>query len=242
MDLKKAQLSDDAALYNHGPEKSDKEKWAEMDKKQKWEFFKAYYLWKTIFAIAMVGILIYLGYTMFGPKPTRILNIASNGFLYVPYSEITEGFMESQGLNPDEYELNVDPTYNLNSDSTSMQRFNVYCYTGDLDIIISSTEAFERYAAQGYYKPLENVLTAEQLEWFKERGLLYESCIKETNDDGIVIKEYENHYYGICLDNTTLFDDYVEYVDHVYIGIITKTTNLQYAIDYIQYIYDNYGK
>ena len=74
MDLnhKKTTLGDEAALYHHREDISEKEKWAAMSGREKWEYFKAYYLLKVVAGFGSAAFVIALLYTMFAPKPETV--------------------------------------------------------------------------------------------------------------------------------------------------------------------------
>ncbi len=242
MDIKKAKLDDDAAIYNRGPEKTDKQKWAEMNKQERWDFFKSYYLWKVIvlaLALFAIGATIY---SFAKPKPNVVLQVAVNNFTYVDYSKLNDEYLALHELDPDKNLLGFDIGYSLESDSLSMQRFMVYTYSGDIDMLISGNAVFERYASQGHMQALDELIDPERLAWFEERGLTYTSQIIETDYDGSVLSVGEKHIYGIRLDDITLFNEFTYEKLTPVIGVILTSQKQQEAIDFINFLYDNYSK
>ena len=54
---KKTTLNDEAAIYTHDENVSEKEKWQAMSGKRKWQYFKDYYLGKIV-AILMIVLML----------------------------------------------------------------------------------------------------------------------------------------------------------------------------------------
>ena len=111
MDLKKSKLDDDSFIYAKRDEKSTKERWQEMTAKEKWKFFKDYYLLKIILGAIIIGLLGKLCWDTFGPRPTEILNVGIDSYSYL----LTE-FEDMQ----DALIAHMDPTVNIRAQASSL--------------------------------------------------------------------------------------------------------------------------
>ena len=74
--MKKTALDDDAEIYQKREEKTEKEKWKEMDGKAKAQYFADYYLGKLIVAVIIIGVGVSLLWHFFKPKDETVLYAA----------------------------------------------------------------------------------------------------------------------------------------------------------------------
>lgn len=197
---KKTVLSDDAALYSHKEDVSEKEKWAAMKGKERWQYFADYYLWKIVVTVAVVAIVGSILYTMLSPKPEVVLSAAvvEDGANVLVYEQIQEKFQKAIGLNEETQQTVFDTTYNFsNGDYQAWQKFSMYNMVGDLDVTFLSKSLFEQYAPGGYFSPVAVHLSSG----------LYASlsdCLLETmqeDEEGNLIPGSET-VYGIDLSGT----------------------------------------
>ena len=200
---KKTVLGDDAALYSHKENVSEKEKWTSMKGKKRWQYFVDYYLWKIVAAVAAVAIVGSILYTMLRPKPEVVLSAAvvEDGVNVQVYEQIQEKFHQVIGLDEKTQETVFDTTYNFsNGDYQAWQKFSMYNMVGDLDITFLPKSLFEQYAPGGYFSPV-----AEHLS-----GSLYASLsdyLLETmqeDEEGNLLPGSET-VYGIDLSDTWPF-------------------------------------
>ncbi len=203
---KKTTLSDEAALYNHREDVSEKEKWNSMSGKERWEYFKSYYLLKIIGTLVVVGVIVSILYTMFSPKPEKLLSVAiANGAMtQAQYLKVQEGFNEAIGLDSETQETIFDGGYDFEYDLyESMQKFAIYNAVGDLDITIMPLSVFEVYAPKGYFSQISPRLSTglylRLADYFVECGL--------NDEDGNYVEGSEA-VYGIRIDGTKAFEDY----------------------------------
>ncbi len=240
MDLKKAKLSDDAAIYNQGPEKTEKQKWAEMNGKQRFDFFKTYYLKYVIVGILVLLFLAYVIYTIVKPKATILANVAVNNFTYVDFTKVADEYLAAKELSSKDFTISFDTAYSLEDDYTSIQRFAVYVYAGDLDMFVSANGIFERYATQGFMIPVKDYLPEDLYNELDAAGLLYYASVAKTEYDGTVSSIGERMAYGINLKELIVFKDFSYEGNMPIIGIMQNSKNIENSVDIITFMLESY--
>jgi len=242
MDLKKAKLGDDSLIYAKRDEKSTKEKWKEMNGKEKWRFFKDYYLLKLIIGAIIIGLLGKLCWDTFGPKPTEILNVAIDGYpyLYQEFEVMQDKLTEHMGLNPEEYSVRLDTNYNLDNDQNSVQRLSLYIMTGDLDGFIANEMNFSHYVEKDTLAPLSEVLPADLYESLSDKYFVGQVIDSEL--DGTINSIGEEKVYGIYLDNIPLFTKHMEREDTPIFGIPVSGVDKENAITFLRFLIENYAE
>jgi len=242
MDLKKAKLDDDSFIYAKRDEKSTKEKWQEMNFKEKLRFFRDYYLLKLILIAVIVVLLGKLLWDTFGPKPTEILNIGIDSYSYLleDFEIMQDELMEHMELDPEESSLRLDTNYDLNNDQNSVQRISLYLMTGELDGLITTEKHFTGYIEKGAMAPLKDVLPADLFESLSEKHFIGHVVDKEL--DGTINSIESDEVYGIYLDHLPLFSKFVEREDKPIFGIPASGVDKENAITFLRFLLDNYAE
>ena len=240
MDIKKAKLDDDSYIYTKRENKSTKQKWSEMNRKEKWTFFADYYLKKIIFGAVLLGLIIKFGWDTFGPKPEEILNVAFDSYLYLQddFTAMQHEFLDYMELNEEEYAVRFDANYDLANSSDSVQRFSLYVMTGDVDALIAPDTTFKSNVERGAMAPLTDVLPADLLESVSDR--LVRGQVIDTEIDGTITKVYDEKIYGISLDNIPLFSKYTLREDKPIFGIVLSGTSQENAVAFLRFLLENY--
>lgn len=240
MDLKKAKLDDDSFIYAKRENKSDKEKWQEMNGKEKWKFFRDYYLFKVILGIIIVGLLGKLLWDTFGPKPTEVLNVAIDSYSYLleDFEDMQDKLIEHMELDTEESSLRLDCNYDLTNDPNSVQRISLYLMTGELDGLIATEKQFTGYVEKNAMAPLKDVLPADLFESLKEKHFIGHVIDKEL--DGTINSIEGDEVYGIYLDSLPLFSKFIEREDKPIFGIPVSAVDKENAIIFLRFLLDNY--
>ena len=138
---KKTRLDDSAEIYNrHREEQSEKEKWKSMTPKEKYSYFKTYYLTKVLVGIAILACAVSLIYTMVKPRPDTLLYAAVIDYAMTDdmLDTVEAGFSEYINLDSQTQNLIFDNSFVLSSqtDYNIRQKFSTYLFAGELDVII----------------------------------------------------------------------------------------------------------
>lgn len=200
---KKTVLGDDAALYRHKEDVSEKEKWEAMTKKERWRYFFDYYLGKIVITIIVVAVVGSILYTMLKPKPETLLSVAvindiANQTLY---DDLQTKFHDTIGLDEETQQTIFDTGYNFNEyDYQSWQKYSIYNMVGDLDISIMPYTYFEQYAPDEYFAPVAMYLSSGVYTSLSD----YLLETKKKDEEGNLIADSET-VYGIDLSSTWLY-------------------------------------
>lgn len=110
---KKTVLSDDAAIYHHDEYTSEKEKWKNLHGRERWEYFKNYYVMKVIVSIVVVALSISLLITIFSPKPDTVFfaAIVNSSLLDTQIETVKDEFESAISLDPEKQETVFDTGY-----------------------------------------------------------------------------------------------------------------------------------
>ena len=242
MDLKKAKLDDDSFIYAKREEKSTKEKWQEMTGKEKWRFFRDYYLLKVILGIILTALIVKFGWDTFGPKPTEILNVGIDSYSYLlsEFEDMQDELIEHMKLDTEEYSLRLDCNYDLATDQNSVQRISLYLMTGELDAFITTEEQFTGYVEKDAIAPLKDVLPADLYESLSDKYVI--GHVIDSELDGTINSVGEDMAYGIYLDNIPLFSKYVERDDKPVFSIPLSGVDKENAITFLRFLLENYAE
>lgn len=201
---KKTVLSDDAAIYKHSEEISEKEKWQGMSKQERWQYFKDYYLAKIVVTILVLAVIGSILHTMLTPKPEVVFSVAIiNDSLYQQtYEKMQEDFNSLLALDAETQQTLFDTGYGFgNGDYQSWQKFSMYNAVGDLDVSIMPLSVFEEYAPGNFFSPVTELLPTDLYMALSE----YMLETKRKDDDGNLIPDSET-VYGISLESIRLYE------------------------------------
>jgi len=202
---KKTVLSDDAALYSHREDVSEKERWENMTTKERWRYFADYYLGKIVIALIVLACVGSILHTVLRPRPDTVFSVAvvNDGANQATYDALQNAFQESIALDEETQQTVFDIGYNFNQfDYQSWQKFSMYNMVGDLDVTILPLSYFEQYAPGGHFSPvaahLSSSLYSSLSEYFLET--------KQADEEGNLLSGTET-VYGIDLSGTWLYKD-----------------------------------
>ena len=201
---KKTVLNDEAAIYTHSENVSEKEKWQNMSKKKRWVYFKDYYLGKIVAILIVAAVIGSIAKAMLTPKPDIVLSVAViNDVRYQQiYDELQKQFDELLQLDAETQETLFDTGYGIgNGDYQSWQKFTMYNAVGDLDVTIMPLSVFEECAPGGFFSPLADYLPTDLYMALSE----YMLETKIRDDDNNLIPDSET-VFGISVDSSRVFE------------------------------------
>ncbi|MBP3567999.1 MAG: hypothetical protein J6K04_02425 [Lachnospiraceae bacterium] len=198
---KKTVLNDEAALYSHREDVSEKEKWKNMSGKERWQYFADYYLARIVVTVLVVAVIISILHTMLTPKPDIVLSVAviNDSLHHQVYEEIQKEFDELLALDPENQETLFDTGYSFENDYQAFQKFAMYNAVGDLDITIMPVSVFETYAPQGFFASVAELLPTDLYISLSEYML--EAKLKD--EDGNIIPDSET-VLGISMETSRI--------------------------------------
>lgn len=200
---KKTVLNDEAALYKHREDVSEKEKWENMSNKERWQYFADYYLARIVVTILVVAVIVSILHTMLTPKPEIVLSVAviNDSMYYQTYEEIQKEFDALLALDSKTQETLFDTGYSFDNDYQAFQKFAMYNAVGDLDVTIMPLSVFETYAPQSFFSSVAELLPTDLYMSLSEYML--ETKLKD--EDGNLIPDSET-VLGISLDTSWIYE------------------------------------
>ncbi len=200
---KKTVLNDDAALYSHKEDISEKEKWSTMSNKERWQYFADYYLAKIVVSIIVIAVVVSILHTMLTPKPEVVFSVAivNDGASQQLYDDLQKKFNEHLTLDEETQETRFDTGYAfVTGDYQSWQKFSMYNVVGDLDVSIMPLSVFEDYAPGEYFAPIAAHLPTDLYMSLSE--YMVETKIMDDHNN---LLEGSETVFGILLDSTWLY-------------------------------------
>lgn len=203
--------------------------------KGKLEYFVYYYKWPVIIG----AIVLFLGgsmlYDVLTQKDTALQVVYVNSFPNVEAQEFMADFQKTLDINEDKEETLLDTSFYINAESPSyydeqsIEKLLVMCSAGTVDVCVVDESYFMTMAEAGYFLDLSTVLSAEQMEQYKDRIVWYDCPENMTEGEEAIALEVTDAskiastqsfpntkcYYGIIvnserIDNSLAFLDYLE--------------------------------
>lgn len=256
-EVKKTVLNDDASIYAKREEESAKKTWKELEGKDKWTFFKDYYLVKCIVGLALAGFLIYIGVVVLGPHKEEALYVA---VLSDTLDEDAVTNMKNDLCNiieTDKYHpLNIDDNFSFAPGSSTMtgdEKLTTFLYTGVVDTIVSDEGYFKRYSYNGFLANLDTYLPDDIKEALSDKLLTanvqvedkdtskenkksfdeaMDSSTEPTYEDG------EPYVLGIDLSDCKKYKDLHGVIQKPILAIPSNAPHKENIFAFIRYLFD----
>lgn len=227
---KETRLGENAEIYAKRPDKTEKEKFSELNTAGKFQYFRDYYLAKIIVVLFAAGLLIYLGYTMFlKPKIDTVLYMA---VLNDSYTEENQKKLETDlsialELDPEKQELFIDANYFGGEDNfTVQQKLLTYIYAGTVDILLGDEEQMADYARKGMLVDLAELIPTDVY------GKLTDSIFMEKREE-----DTREKAYGVYLGESERYKSLGGTLEKPVIGILENTGYRDNAVSTILYFF-----
>lgn len=235
--MKETRLDDNAALYQRRQEKTEKQKFKELNGKEKWQYFKDYYLRKLLATVVILSFVGYFLYTVLSPKPQNLLSVACANYSFEDdrINELEKEIGDYLKIDPENQEVLFDSTYYLtDQDITSAQKLAVLFAAQDLDVFIAPESKFSEYAFSGSLWSLSDKLPPDLISALSDK--FYSSQLRQ-DEESIQDASGPSYVFGIYLSDTELFKGYpVE--DPPVLGIVLSGQNTENAVQFIRYLFD----
>ena len=237
--MKETRLNDNANIYQQRNEnKSEKEKWKDMNRSERINYFKDYYLKKVLIGGILIVIIVSLCYTIWGPHTEPKLFIASVDLAMDSetcenvHKDLLDVF-EVNHDNKDHSAIQIDSElyYAIESAYGTMatQKLLTYLMAGEIDLFIAPKDTFQFYAYKGYMAPLSEELPSQLFD------SLTEHFYTLTPED-----ETSEQVYGIKLPGLNKYDSRNEPISEPVIGIIVNAPHKKNTLKGFTYFTDHY--
>ena len=195
--------------------KSEVRKWPEMDRQQKIQYLKDYYLLTAVGVILLIAVAVSL---IWHVARTRTENLL--------YAAVIDESLDEKKLA----QVTADMSNLLGADGKRK--------TVQIDVVILDRELFEEYAGYGYFESLDEV-TEEDLE--KKYGESYQYAAGYKEDDDVSFEDHETGQgevkpYGISLSGDNRFTEMSEYIKDPVFAVAVGTKNPENALKFLEYL------
>ena len=236
-----------------------KEQWDKLKDKplrDKLKYIFTYY-WATIFGVVCVIVFTVSWISSaLSQKDAALSGYLLNGMTNSSYTgDLTQEFMEFQQIDSNEYTFKIHANTSYSSTEFSdtsvavLESIVVQVAAGELDFIVTDLETYPILSA--YFTDLRTVMTAEQLEKWKDNLVYVEKDALERLTSGELDTVELPQYFlsneglsdplplGIRLpDSSSLFDVYSFPPGDVIFGITRNAQNLSNTFAFLNYIFE----
>lgn len=234
--MKQTRLDDNASIYERRNPTSERQKLSEMNGREKWQYFKDYYLKKTIMSVLLISLVGYFLYTVLSPKPETVLNIACANYQFTEeqIDQLEQEVADYLGIDPNTQEVLFDPSYILSDfDYSSAEKLSVLAFARELDVLIVPESKFQEYAFSGSLWSLSDQLPTDLYSALSDK--FYLSQLRQ-GDESYEKATGPSYVFGIYLDETELFKNYPT-EDPPVLGIVLSGENNENAVEFIRYLF-----
>lgn len=230
IEYKKTALDDDSILYQKRGDSVSQKNLKALSSKEKFQYFKDYYLLKIIVVLAIVIGIGHMCYTMIFNRMETVLGIGVLGGAYIPEAAAMEEKLQDILQIEDKHQFVSVGNYDLNESAQTMA-FAARLSNHDLDIILCDEENFERQCEFDHFYPLDEVLTPELLSRFEDRLIMGEVAIQD--ELGNIIDHKEKKAYGIDVSNAPFYKEFGAYSETAIIAFPVSTERIDRIYEFL---------
>ena len=215
--------------------KNERESIRNASLSKKLEYFKDYYLLKTI---AVIAVALFSGsflFHVFSAKETALYAVLVN---FTELQENTDGLtapFAEKYLNPKKQSVIIDHSSFISSDENEVnfvkygyedeQRLFTMVMAGDMDLFISGEDIISHYAEQTWFDDLSTVLSESDLQKLNERILYHQGIpVAVRIPESSVLNQY--YYYS---GNST---------EGIYAGFPAGSSRRTTAVNFLMYLFE----
>lgn len=223
--------------------KSEVRKWPEMDRQQKIQYLKDYYLFPAVGVLVLIAVAVSLIWHVARPRSENLLYAAvmDESLDEKKLAQVTADMSDLLGADGKRKTVQIDDSFYIKDGA--LDKLQVYLHSQQIDVVILDQELFEEYAGYGYFESLDEV-TEEDLE--KKYGEAYQYAAGYKEDDEISFEDHETGQgevkpYGISLSGDNRFTEMSEYIKDPVFAVAVGTKNPGNALKFLEYLMDDQG-
>lgn len=236
-------LDEDASLFQAQAQKSEKQKWSELSRQQRFRYFIDYYFMKCIAAIALAGVLGTILWTFFKPQkePSLFFAIVHNP-LPMDASESLEQSFANILQTDGSQKIHIDDAFPNSYESDV--KLSAFLSAQEIDLIVTNEEYFQALAKNDCFVDLSELMPAFSKE---HKGLLYltEGYTEEPSTSVAAeapssqTANQEKKAYGIDITDSSTFKPFWFQEQRAILGIVQNCKQQENAILALEYIVSN---
>ena len=218
--------------------KSEVRKWPEMDRQQKIQYLKDYYLLPAVGVILLIAVAVSLIWHVARTRTENLLYAAviDESLDEKKLAQVTADMSNLLGADGKRKTVQIDDSFYVKDGA--LDKLQVYLHSQQIDVVILDRELFEEYAGYGYFESLDEV-TEEDLE--KKYGESYQYAAGYKEDDEVSFEDHETGQgevkpYGISLSGDNRFTEMSEYIKDPVFAVAVGTKNPENALKFLEYL------
>ena len=218
--------------------KSEVRKWPEMDRQQKIQYLKDYYLLPAVGVILLIAVAVSLIWHVARPRTENLLYAAviDESLDEKKLAQVTADMSNLLGADGKRKTVQIDDSFYVKDGA--LDKLQVYLHSQQIDVVILDRQLFEEYAGYGYFESLDEV-TEEDLE--KKYGESYQYAAGYKEDDEVSFEDHETGLgevkpYGISLSGDNRFTEMSEYIKDPVFAVAVGTKNPENALKFLEYL------
>ena len=221
--------------------KSEVRKWPEMNRQQKIQYLKDYYLFPAVVALVLIAAAVSLIWHVARPRTENLLYAAviDESLAEKKLTQVTEDMSDLLGADGKRKTVQIDDSFYIKDGA--LDKLQVYLHSRQIDAVILDRTLFEEYAGYGYFESLDEV-TEEDLE--KKYGEAYQYAAGYKEDEEVSFEDHETGQgevkpYGISLSGNNRFTEMSEYIRNPVFAVAVGAKNPENALKFLEYLTDD---
>lgn len=237
--------------------------------KEKLSYFWDYYKWYVIGTICIVAFIGSFVHQIVTRKDTAFYAVMLNASTMNPLEAddpYALEFAEHAGIDLNEYDIFFDTSFRIAENGmdensvASTQKLAVYTAASDLDVMITDTDSFRKYAYSYTFHDLRDFLSAEQIEkyepyfYYVDQKIVDEIELANSKLDDTYIPVYGDPAkpeemntpipVGICLDDSAKLRESYYFrgeegaAEHVVMGIYCNTQRTDSVMQFLDFVFE----
>lgn len=222
--------------------KTEKQKWMELNREQRKQYFLDYYLFPVSVAAVILAVVCLLGWHFFlKPQPENVLYaaIVDDSLDEKKQAQAVTEVSELLGADGKYRQVHIDDSFYLKDGA--LDKIQVYLHSEQIDVLILDQDVFEEFAGYGYFRSLDE-LTEDDLA--EKYGTTYEYAAGYRDSDEVSFEDHETGQgetrpYGLSLSGNNRFTEMSGgYLEHPVFAVAVDAPNPENALKFLDYLMD----
>lgn len=222
--------------------KTEKQKWMELNREQRKQYFLDYYLFPVSVAAVILAVVCLLGWHFFlKPQPENVLYaaIVDDSLDEKKQAQAVTEVSELLGADGKYRQVHIDDSFYLKDGA--LDKIQVYLHSEQIDVLILDQDVFEEFAGYGYFRSLDE-LTEDDLA--EKYGTTYEYAAGYRDSDEVSFEDHETGQgetrpYGLSLSGNNRFTEMSGgYLEHPVFAVAVDAPNPENALKFLAYLMD----
>lgn len=234
--MKKTALDENAEIYQKREEKTEKEKWQQMNVAQRRQYFVDYYLFKVMVAVVVGGIGAFLMWHFLKPKDETILYVAviDESLDEKQLADMTKELENMYQIDGKHQKVLIDDSFYMKDGA--LEKLEVYLENKQVDAVIADEKTFKKMAGYGFFGNIEKFAEKNGLSGYED-SYVYANGYKDTDEISFEDKETGKGKllpYGVDLTGAKAYMDMTSYVKHPVLAIAANSQHKENAARFLQ--------